>query len=207
VKEEENMADISVTIPIELTQAMVIRGGVIRNEARALEFANELHEIVAELVKPYRASKTRLVKLDDNDPDAEPTVLEELREPNALELADFTLAVWRQALVDGRSDTPDSEEAAWISVKLTAICDDDLYWRWIRLGDVITGSDVASLTLEAEIEDIVQAVTPVGKVLGRQGVNHYAAKLEAKGFTATAARNMVEVLPALSQAMRKGQKS
>jgi hypothetical protein len=143
------MGDITVTIPAELTQAMVIRRGVIKDERRALELALELHEVIAACVKLYRADKRRLVKLpDDDDPNEEPTVLEDLREPNALEVADFTLAVWRQALVSGRSDAADGEEAAWISETLATLCDEDLYLRWIKLADVVCGSDVATILIE-----------------------------------------------------------
>jgi hypothetical protein len=142
------MADnIVVTIPVELTRAMIISAGVITDEARALELATELHDVVAEVMKLYRARKRRLVEY--SDPECEPTepvVLEEARYPNALEIADFTLAVWRQAL--GRPGQ-DEAEAEWISVELAALVDDDLYLRWLMLGDVITGSDVATLLIGA----------------------------------------------------------
>jgi hypothetical protein len=116
-------SDIVVRIPVELTAAMIIRAGVIKNEARARELAIELHEIVAEAVKLYRAEKIRLVDLPC-DPEGEPTVLEERRPHNALEVADFTLACWRQALVSTGAmdeDSPDAAEGAWISETLAAI--------------------------------------------------------------------------------------
>jgi hypothetical protein len=96
------MADITVTIPVELTQSMIIRAGVITDEARALELAVELHD--AECVKLFRAEKTRLVEHLDDGESGETVVLEDLREHNALEIADFTLAVWRSALGEQRRD-------------------------------------------------------------------------------------------------------
>jgi hypothetical protein len=122
------MADITVTIPVELTQAMIIRSGVIKDEARALELAIELHDVVAACVKLFLAKS----------------------KPSPLELADFALAVWRQALVS-QDGTSDGEEGAWTSEILGSICDDDLYLRWIMLGDVVTGSDVATILMEGGV--------------------------------------------------------
>jgi hypothetical protein len=102
---------------------MVIRGGVITSEARAEELARELHEIVAACVKLYRANHS----------------------PDALQLADFTLACWRQALVSttGQTDTSDCHEAMWVTDELVGISHDDLYLRWLMIHDLVTGSDVA----------------------------------------------------------------
>jgi hypothetical protein len=140
--------NIEISIPLELTAAMVIRAGIIKNEARALELATELHEIVARCVELFRVDKRRLVELpDDDDPDGEPVELESLREPNALEVADFTLAVWRQALTSNcDDDSSDAHEAEWISDRLAGLNGDgadDLYFRWLMIGDIVTGSDVA----------------------------------------------------------------
>jgi hypothetical protein len=138
------MSDITVTIPVELTQAMIMRGGVVEDEARAHELAIELHEVVAELVKLYRAEKTRVVEIPEGEDDPAKFVeLEPSRTPNALEIADFTLAVWQQALPS------DDEQDEWISVKLAALCDkdEDLFLRWTTIGDVVTGSDLASILM------------------------------------------------------------
>jgi hypothetical protein len=107
---------------------------------KARELAIELHDIVAECVKLYRADKRRLVEYPDDDPEREPIVLEALREPNALELADFRLAVWRQALRDGAGDDPnglDYSEGAWISEVLVGLCDEDLFMRRLTVCDFI----------------------------------------------------------------------
>jgi hypothetical protein len=147
---------ITVTIPVELTRSMIIRAGVIGDEARALELAIELHEVVARCVELYRADKTRLVEFPNEDFNAEPVELEPLREHNALEIADFTLAVWRQALVSPceENDSPDAHEAAWISELLAGLCcdkDDDLYLRWLMIGDAVTGSDVADMLMQGGV--------------------------------------------------------
>jgi hypothetical protein len=139
--------DIIVRIPPELTAAMIIRAGVIADEARALELATELHEIVPKLLALWLAEKRRLVELPD-DPDEEPTVLEQARKPNALEIADFTLAVWRQAVRNSKDDGPDSPdraEAGWISEELACLGADDLYLRWLMIGDIVTDGHVADL--------------------------------------------------------------
>jgi hypothetical protein len=154
------MPDILVSIPVELTQSMIIRAGVIDDEARALELATELHEVVAEVTKLYRVYKSRIVKFRDDDelakldpshaPDDELVVLEEARVPNALEVADFVLAVWRQAL--GKCSTDDDvDEGEWISVLLAALCDEDLYLRWSTLCEVITGSDIGTSLLKGNV--------------------------------------------------------
>jgi hypothetical protein len=129
------MSDIQISIPVELTAAMIIRAGAIINETRALELATELHEIVAECVRLFRADK------DGHTPDA-------------LQIADFTLACWRQALVSnaGQDDTSDCHEAEWISVELAEICDDDLFLRWMMIGDIVTGSDVANMMMEGGVQ-------------------------------------------------------
>jgi hypothetical protein len=142
---------LRLTIPVELTAAMVMRAGVITNEKRARELAEELHEIVAACVELFRADKRRFVRLPD-DPEQEPTVLEDLRGPNALEIADFTLAAWRQALVLGDGNTPDGAEAEWISVLLAGLCDEDLYLRWLMIGDIVTSRDVADLLMDGSVQ-------------------------------------------------------
>jgi hypothetical protein len=135
-----DVPDIVVRIPVELTRSMIIRAGVIADEARALELATEVHEVVAACAALYAASEFRVIEdLDEvflPECDKRPK-----RKPNALETADFTLAVWRQTLVNSsgqNDDTPDAAEAEWISELLAGLCDHDLYLRWIRLGDVIT---------------------------------------------------------------------
>ena len=76
--------DIEIKIPVELTAAMIIRAGVITDEARAKELAVELHDIVAESVKLYRADRRRTVKLPDDDPEQELVVLKDWHVPNDL---------------------------------------------------------------------------------------------------------------------------
>jgi hypothetical protein len=150
------MGDIEVRIPVELTAAMVIRAGVITDEARVLELAHELHAIIAKFVELRRAEKRRLAEHPkgpdgEDNPDAEPVVPEEARGPDALEIADFTLAAWRQALastVGLTDDAPDCHEAGWISEELATITPledaDDLFLRWIMIGDAVTGSKCAA---------------------------------------------------------------
>jgi hypothetical protein len=123
------MADIVVKIPIELTQRMITWMGVIKDEARALELAIELREIVHECVERRIAEYKSL-------------------SPITHDIAGFTLAVWRQALVSSQAtrefflDTPDSQDAAWISVE---ICDyGDLFDRWVRVGDLVNGGNLAA---------------------------------------------------------------
>jgi hypothetical protein len=145
--------DITVTIPVELTAAMIIRAGKIGDEARALVIAKELHEIVARCVELFRAERPDIVERADDDPGKFVTV-EKAHERTALEIADFTLACWRQALVSTANqgdDTPDAHEAAWISVYLAGLLDDDLFLRWIMLADVVTGSDCASILVEGGV--------------------------------------------------------
>jgi hypothetical protein len=132
------MADIEVKIPVELTQSMIIRCGLITDETRARALAEELHEVVLAFTKLRLADKRRLVELPsdedlEQDPDAEPVELESLRGPNALEIADFVLATWRQAMIGGDVN-PDGEEGAWISEELAALTlgDDRLWPRWCR---------------------------------------------------------------------------
>jgi hypothetical protein len=67
-----------------------------------------------------------------------------------LEVADFSLAIWRSALVNSQGDTRDGDEAAWASETLAAICDEDLFLRWILVGDVVTGSDVGEMAMSME---------------------------------------------------------
>jgi hypothetical protein len=128
------MADpIVVSIPTELTAAMIIRAGVIKSEARAENLAHELHEIVAGFRELYLAERSEL---------------------SPLEIADFTLAVWRQALVNSRGDddTADAHEAGWISETLAALDDGgDLYLRWLTIGDVVTGGDVATMMMDGGV--------------------------------------------------------
>jgi hypothetical protein len=126
--------DIVVRIPPELTAAMIIRAGVITNETRALELATELHEVVSQCVALWISSE---------------------RKPGPLEIADFSLAVWRQAIRNGRGDAPDGPdqaEAAWISETLAELCDNDSFLRWLMLGDVITGRDAASLLRNGDVQ-------------------------------------------------------
>jgi hypothetical protein len=134
------MSEIVVRIPVELTQAMILRGGVIKDEARALELAVELHETVAEVMNLHRADRPRLVEFPNGDYNAEPVVLEERHEPTALEIAEFTLESWRRALPFNEEE----EDGGWISVELAGLCGDDLYRRWLTIGDHAIGSDVAS---------------------------------------------------------------
>jgi hypothetical protein len=133
----EREAPIQVSIPVELTAAMVIRAGVIKDEARARDLAVELHDVVAKCVELYWAQ----------------------RAPNALEIADFTLAVWQWALVSNSSPS-DGSQAGWISETLAALTlnvdDDDLYLRWLMIGDVVTGSD-SDLPANAR-EALMQAI-------------------------------------------------
>jgi hypothetical protein len=153
---------IQISIPIELTAAMVIRAEVIKDEARAKELAIELHEIVAKATELYSARVTKLVATPEDHDDNKPliladksqidelVVLEEEHRTTPLELADFQLACWRTALVstDGLpEDASDCEEAKWISEVLAGLVeagDDSLYWRWRELGDIITGSDLVA---------------------------------------------------------------
>jgi hypothetical protein len=74
---------IVVAIPVELTQAMIIRRGKVEDEKRARELAHELHDVVARVMELFRAQERRLVEHPE-DPDGEITVLEEARLPNAL---------------------------------------------------------------------------------------------------------------------------
>jgi hypothetical protein len=156
--------DIKVSIPAELTAAMIIRAGVIKDEARALEIAHELHAVVAQCVKLRLAEKRSLVELPsdeelERDPEAEPVELEPARGPNALEIADFTLACWKQAMVGyqittGRQVTPDGEEGAWISEELAALTlgHDPLYRRWCAVCNAITGSDLALMLTDGGMQ-------------------------------------------------------
>ena len=64
------MNDIDVKIPIELTAAMIVRAGVIKDEARAGELAVELHDIVARCVELFRADKRRLCGSPSDTPAA-----------------------------------------------------------------------------------------------------------------------------------------
>jgi hypothetical protein len=143
-REPQNMTTINITISVELTQLRIIRAGVITDEARALELARELHEIIAQCVELYRAEKIRPVKFLDDDPDAEPVELEPLRPTNALEIADFTLALWRCALT-----SDDGDEACWANETLSGITplndDKELYLRWMMISDIVTGADIGSL--------------------------------------------------------------
>jgi hypothetical protein len=125
------MSDIIISIPVELTCATILRGGVVEDSSRALELAEQLHEVVAACAERYIAE----------------------RKPDALELADFLLAVWRQSLVWAQQrDTPDGEEAMWISELLESLFHDDdaneVYLRWLQVGDLVTGSDVATMLRE-----------------------------------------------------------
>jgi hypothetical protein len=59
--------------------------------------------------------------------------------------------------------------------------------------------------LEAKLEEIVEVmgmITPVKKVLGQRAVNRWVERLEAKGFTATAARSIVELVPHFQRAIK-----
>jgi hypothetical protein len=154
--EEERMSDISITIPVELTQSMIIRAGRIADEKRALALAHELHDVVLKCVQLFRARKRRLVEHPkgpdgEDDPDAEPIELEEAREPNPLELADFTLACWRQALVGGEVSSDDGE-GRWIAEELASLLPvgdpDQLFVRWEIVCDLVTGSDLATFSTE-----------------------------------------------------------
>jgi hypothetical protein len=151
---------ITVTIPVELTAAMIIRGGVVTDEALALSLAEELHDVVAKYVKLRLADKRRLVEYPkgrdgEDDPEAGPIELEPSRGPNALEIADFTLAAWRQAMTGfqvttGRQVSPDGEEGRWISEELAALSlgDDSLWLRWCSVCDSVTGSELATMYTE-----------------------------------------------------------
>jgi hypothetical protein len=90
----------------------------------------------------FRAQERRLVEHPE-DLDGEITVLKEARLPNALEIADFQLATWLVALggstgLDNPSDTHIGE-AGWIATELAGLCDDDLFDRWMMIGDIVTG--------------------------------------------------------------------
>jgi hypothetical protein len=117
---------------------------VITSERRAAELAREqLHEITPKLLALRLAEKRCLVELPD-DPDEAPNVLEEDHKPDALEIADFTLAVWRQALVWNKHlDNLDAAEAEWVSVELASLASDPegdkLYLRWLKVSDAVTG--------------------------------------------------------------------
>jgi hypothetical protein len=101
-----------------------------------------LHDIVAKAAAHYGAERRTYQGSDG-------TVLE-TRKPNALEMADFTLTAWRQALVVAGPDpdTRDYEEGAWISGVLAGPGDDDLFVRWLKICDVATGSEVAADFME-----------------------------------------------------------
>jgi hypothetical protein len=133
------MTNIEISIPVELTAAMVIRAGIITSEAHAAELAAELHDLIPEIVAAWAAHQGRFG-----------------HPPTPLEIADFQLACWRQALVNASGldgDSPDSAEAEWISVEIAALTADDggdLFLRWLVLGDIVTGSDVSDIIRGAE---------------------------------------------------------
>jgi hypothetical protein len=63
----------------------------------------------------------------------------------------------------------------------------------------------ARVKLEKDIDAFVESVTPVRKLLGEQVVNRLVSKLEASGFTDTAARHMVELQSIVWQYIRHTQ--
>jgi hypothetical protein len=141
------MSDINICIPVELTAAMILRAGVVKDEARALALANELHDVVNKFTKLRLAEKRSVVEHpEDAVGDAEPVEIEPPRGPNAREIAGFTLAAWRNAMTGGPTE-PDEGEAQWISEELAALSigDDNLYLRWLNVCDNATGSDLATL--------------------------------------------------------------
>jgi hypothetical protein len=119
---------IVLEIPLELTAAMVVQAGVVKDETRPRDLASELHEIVAGFRRLFAA-----------DPHVS---------AGELILADLVLATWRQALVVAQSDTPDSDEAEWISVHLAFMGDDNLYLRWLAVCVAVTGSDLGTMYTE-----------------------------------------------------------
>jgi hypothetical protein len=130
IEELKPMTDpIVVSIPIALIVATILRRGVITDDARAEELARELHDIVAAFRERFFAETYGL---------------------SPLSVADLTLAVWRQALVSGQDDTPDGDEAEWISENLAGFGDHDLFLRWLMIGDVVTGSGAAATMMMME---------------------------------------------------------
>jgi hypothetical protein len=117
---------------------------VIKDKNRAFELANELHDVVNRCVAAYAQIEEGEVKITGGKLER----LSARRKPDAVELADFALACWRQAIVSApHADSLDAEEGHWISQKLAAIVDEDLFLRWTMLLDAITGSDLAKSIL------------------------------------------------------------
>jgi hypothetical protein len=105
---------ITISIPVELSAACVIRAGHVKDEAVALQIARELHDVVAAYVRMFRNEPPHaLVRLPD-DPEGEPIEVEPARKHNALEIADFALALWRHTFIShSLPDSPDYNEGCW----------------------------------------------------------------------------------------------
>jgi hypothetical protein len=153
------LSNINVSIPVELTQSMIIRRGVVADEARALELAVESHDIIAKATEIYRA---KIITVVDHPvgpdgkeiPDAEPIVVEGPRPMDADEIADFQLAAWRVAVGGGAEGNPENadgwhDDGRWVSMEFASLApvDDpeEIMLRWTVITDVITGSNVADM--------------------------------------------------------------
>jgi hypothetical protein len=138
--------DLVITIPIELTQSLIIRrSAVVFGEENALgaiealKLAIELHQVIGEFVKLRLADQRRLTECSGY-PDEAPFPLGEMRGPNALEVADFTLTAWLNIL--GGQVSPRDDE--WIADELVGLVPHDLYLRWLEIGDAVTGTNSAA---------------------------------------------------------------
>jgi hypothetical protein len=151
------MDNINVSIPVELTQSMIVRRGVVESEALALELAHELHDVIARATKLFLAETITVVRrpvgpdgkevLDD-----EPVMIDGPRAPTELEVADFVLALWRVAVDNGADGNPSADtcDAAWVSEKLAALSlnddpDEMVFENWYRIGSVVTGESDAGM--------------------------------------------------------------
>lgn len=60
---------------------------------------------------------------------------------------------------------------------------------------------------ETLMEETIETLVPVAKVLGEQAVTRWVHRLEARGYTELQARNLVEVLPELQREIRQIKKT
>jgi ATPase subunit of ABC transporter with duplicated ATPase domains len=125
----------------------------------------------------YCAEERRLVKLPD-DPMGAPTELEPLRLPNALERADFALALWRSTTIDGAEEnSSDARDGEWVSDVLAGLDgrNGNLLERWFKLTDDITGS-----TLIAMFDECAAAGRQIAEALiNHRSIDRKSAEAEA----------------------------
>jgi hypothetical protein len=122
------MTSIKIEIPVGLTAAYIERANSNLKPSEARELAAELHAIIADYRNLYSVR-----------PPGE--------EGHASQETDAMLAMWSMALgmweQTNGAKADQEDPGVWVMLAFDDIGGDELYQRWLKVGDRILGSNLA----------------------------------------------------------------